>query len=100
MDERYLLLLIFGPLWIVSIIIIAIVHLVRKSKSVPSTDESYFDGTLLSYIGWSILGFFVTVLTLGICFPWALCMVYGWKINHTVINGHRLKFTGNLLEVQ
>ena len=58
-------------------------------------EKSYFDGGLLQYIGWSILGAFVTVVTLGICYPWALCMVYGWKINHTVIEGRRLKFTGS-----
>jgi len=57
--------------------------------------SSYFDGGLASLIGWKILGFFVTVLTLGICYPWALCMVYGWRINHTVIEGRRLKFTGS-----
>lgn len=59
------------------------------------TTESYFDGGLLSYIGWNILGFLVTAFTLGICYPWALCMVYGWKINHTVVNGRRLVFTGS-----
>ena len=58
-------------------------------------EESYFDGGLLQLIGWSILGFIVTFLTLGIGYPWALCMVYGWRINHTVINGKRLKFTGS-----
>ena len=56
--------------------------------------ESYFDGGLLQLIGWHILGGLVTTFTLGICYPWALCMVYGWKINHTVIEGRRLKFTG------
>lgn len=56
--------------------------------------ESYFDGGLLQLIGWYILGGLVTTFTLGICYPWALCMVYGWKINHTVIEGRRLKFTG------
>ncbi|WP_027084417.1 DUF898 family protein [Cohnella panacarvi] len=59
--------------------------------------KSYFDGGLLSYIGWSILGFFVTVFTLGICYPWALCMIYGWKINHTVVEGRRLKFHGTAI---
>ena len=56
--------------------------------------ESYFDGGLLSYIGWIILGTIVTLVTIGIAYPWALCMVYGWKINHTVVNGKRLRFTG------
>ena len=57
--------------------------------------ESYFDGGLLQLIGWRILGGLITLFTLGICYPWAICMVYGWEINHTVVNGHRLKFTGS-----
>ena len=59
--------------------------------------ESKFDGGLLQYIGWNILGFLVTALTLGICFPWAMCMIYGWKINHTVIEGRRLAFNGRAI---
>ena len=61
-------------------------------------NKSYFDEGLLQLIGWQILGSLITTLTLGICFPWALCMVYGWKINHTVIEGKRLKFTEKLLD--
>ncbi|PEO58384.1 DUF898 family protein [Bacillus wiedmannii] len=57
--------------------------------------QSFFDGGLLSFIGWSILGALITVFTLGICYPWAVCMVYGWKINHTVVDGHRMKFKGS-----
>ncbi|EHY2315955.1 hypothetical protein LBY98_002452 [Listeria monocytogenes] len=56
---------------------------------------SFFDGGLLQYIGWTILGTLVTICTIGIYYPWALCMVYGWKINHTVIEGRRLKFQGS-----
>lgn len=56
--------------------------------------ESYFDGGLLQYIGWSILGSLITVLTLGICFPWACCMIYRWEIEHTVVNRQRLYFDG------
>ena len=57
--------------------------------------ESYFDGGLLRLIGWYILGILITFFTFGICYPWALCMIYGWKINHTVIEGRRLRFTGS-----
>jgi len=67
---------------------------VNISINQNSVGESYFDGGLLSLIGWNLLGFFITLITLGICYPWALCMVYGWETNHTVINGHRLKFNG------
>jgi uncharacterized membrane protein YjgN (DUF898 family) len=61
------------------------------------TGKSYFDGGLLSFIGWNILGILVTAVTLGICYPWALCMVYGWTINHTVVEGRRLHFTGKAI---
>ncbi|MGL1893635.1 MAG: YjgN family protein [Spirochaetaceae bacterium] len=61
--------------------------------------ESYFDGGLLQLIGWSILGSLITSLTLGICYPWALCMVYGWKINHTVVQGKRLQFDGSAMSL-
>ena len=61
--------------------------------------ESYFDGGLFQLIGWSILGALITALTLGICFPWALCMCYGWQINHTVIEGRRLHFNGKAINL-
>ena len=57
--------------------------------------QSFFDGGLAQLIGWSILGFLVTLFTFGICYPWAICMIYGWKIKHTVIEGRRLRFTGS-----
>ena len=46
-------------------------------------------------IGWQILGAIVITFTFGIATPWAICMVYSWKINHTVVEGKRLKFTGS-----
>ena len=58
-------------------------------------ENSYFDGGLLHLIFLKVLGFIITVCTFGIAYPWALCLVYGWKINHTVIEGRRLKFNGN-----
>lgn len=54
--------------------------------------ESYFDGGLFSYIGHAILAILITVLTLGICAPWGMCILYNWKVKHTVIDGHRLYF--------
>ena len=62
-------------------------------------NESYFDGELLQLIGWKILGFLITSLTLGICYPWAYCMVYGWEAKHTVINGKRLQFDGTAIQL-
>lgn len=62
-------------------------------------NKSYFDGGLLQLVGWRILGFLLTVCTLGICYPFALCMMYGWETKHTVVNGHRLFFDGNGLQL-
>lgn len=60
---------------------------------------SFFDGGLASYIGWNILGTLVTIFTLGLCYPLALCWIYGWKINHTVIEGRRMKFVGTAMSL-
>ncbi|MDR3190466.1 MAG: DUF898 domain-containing protein [Lactobacillaceae bacterium] len=57
--------------------------------------DSFFDGGLLGLIAWTILGGLVTVCTLGLAYPLALCWIYGWKINHTVIEGKRMKFYGS-----
>ena len=61
------------------------------------SQESKFDGGLLQYVGWNILGWLITIVTLGICYPWAVCMVYGWRINHTTIEGRRLRFNGKAM---
>ena len=65
-----------------------------KEVEIDTTAPSYFDGHLIQLIGWTLLGWLVTVLTIGICFPLAYGWVSAWKINHTVINGYRTKFVG------
>lgn len=62
-------------------------------------NNSYFDGGLLQWIGWKILGLIVTVCTFGICYPWACCMIYRWETKHTVINGKRLTFDGTAVQL-
>jgi hypothetical protein len=71
----------------------------EKERAIKASSESYFDGGLLSYFGWKIAGFFITLFTLGICYPWALCMSYGWEVNHTVVNGKRLRFNGKAVSL-
>ena len=61
--------------------------------------ESYFDGGLRQLIGYNILGILVTIFTLGICLPWAYCMIYRWEAKHTVINGRRLEFDGTAVQL-
>ena len=72
----------------------------KKPKKVAKEEEeeesrSYFDGGLLQQIGWRFLGTLLTIVTLGIGFPWAICMLYNWETKHTVIEGKRLAFDGN-----
>lgn len=61
--------------------------------------KSYFDGGLFQLIGWKLLGFLITIFTLGICYPWAFCMVYSWEAKHTVIDGKRLYFDGKAIQL-
>lgn len=61
--------------------------------------QSYFDGGLFELVIYRIIGFFLTTFTLGLAFPWAMCLVYGWEINHTVIDGKRLRFDGTGAEL-
>lgn len=58
------------------------------------SENSYFDGGLAQFIGIQILGWLVTLITFGIAYPWAFVRVYRWEAEHTVINGHRLGFSG------
>lgn len=60
-------------------------------------EKSYFDRGLLSYIVYSILAYCLTFISFGILYPWALCILYGWKVNHTVVEGKRLKFNGTAM---
>ncbi len=62
-------------------------------------NDSYFDGGLLQLIGWKLLGGLITTITIGICYPWAVCMVYNWEAKHTVINGKRLSFDGKATQL-
>lgn len=69
----------------------------HRSAAGAVVNNSFFDGTLLGYFWRWLGGSLLTVFTLGLAYPWAVCSLYSWEINHTVINGQRLKFTGKPL---
>ena len=91
-------LLVLGVL----VVVIVLIATSGKNKTVvPEGDSgimgdqrSYFDGGFFGYIGMSILFCLISVFTLGIAVPWAICMVRRWEVKHTVISGRRLTFTG------
>ncbi|GAB2499225.1 membrane protein [Alkalibacterium psychrotolerans] len=66
----------------------------RTSFEQKNGRQSFFDGGLLQLIGWTILGTVATVFSLGLLYPWSLCKLFGWRINHTVVDGRRLTFSG------
>lgn len=65
-----------------------------QENVIKPNGESYFDGRLGQKIGWYIVAFLLSIVTVFIGVPWAVCLVYRWEIKHTIIQGHRMKFDG------
>ena len=59
-----------------------------------SSNNSYFDGGFIEYLGYSILAFLITLFSLTLAKPWADKLIIEYKISHTIYNGKRLKFEG------
>jgi uncharacterized membrane protein YjgN (DUF898 family) len=59
------------------------------------TRQFAFDGGAGTYFGTAILGFFITLLTLGICYPFALVLRERWRAKHSFIDGRQLAFNGS-----
>ena len=56
--------------------------------------ESQFDGKLIQLIGWNVASSLITVFTLGLATPVAICWKERWIKKHTVYQGKRLEFDG------
>lgn len=56
-----------------------------------------FNGGAGTYVGTAILGFLITVVTFGICYPFSVVLMQRWKAKHTQIEGRRLEFTGSAI---
>lgn len=100
MPIAFILIFIAAILIFIGIIIALIVFLSSKKESTyeagtESVESSYFDGKVFPYIGWRIFTSLITIITLGIAYPWASCMLVRWKVKHTVINGKHMTFDGN-----
>jgi hypothetical protein len=53
-----------------------------------------FDGGAGSYLAISLLGLLVTVFSLGLLYPLAYVLRLRWRVEHTLIEGRRMRFTG------
>lgn len=67
----------------------------QQAAGMPvSGTGSGFDGGGLELFGISILYTLLTMVTCSFGMPWMLCRMSKWRIEHTIIDGRRLKFTG------
>ena len=62
-------------------------------------EESFFDGKVLQLIGINILSRIITVFSLGLLYPFAVCLKLKWINKHTVINRKKIVFDGNGLQL-
>jgi uncharacterized membrane protein YjgN (DUF898 family) len=60
-----------------------------------ASSGSSFDGSILGFLVVRLGTAFFAVITLGLGLPWSICWWQRWVTKHTVINGHRLRFTGS-----
>jgi len=67
---------------------------IEKTTINSDDTRSYFDGRYWAYIGYHFLANFVTLITLGIAYPWMCCMLQRWETKHTVVCGKRKYFDG------
>jgi len=58
-----------------------------------------FDGGAATYLGTGILGFLITILSLGLFYPYALVLRQRWIAKHTYVKGFQLKFNGRATDL-
>ncbi len=67
----------------------------NSTTSIKLQKNVVFDGGAGDLLLTGILAFLVTFLTFGICYPWSLCMMEKWRVDHTIVDGRRLTFSGS-----
>ena len=56
--------------------------------------ESRFTGSLVDCVIVNLVAGFVSVLSLGLLSPWAICYYYRYIASHTIIDRNQLRFDG------
>lgn len=57
--------------------------------------KSKFTGSVLGYIGYSLLISFVTLISFGIAYPFIFVVFLRWQLKHTYVEGKQLRFIGS-----
>ena len=60
----------------------------------PRNNGFTFTGGAGGYLGAGILGFLITLVTLGICYPFAFVLIERWRAENSYIYGRQLRFYG------
>lgn len=68
--------------------------LASDESPTPAAAAFSFDGGAATFWGTALLGLLITVVTLGICYPFALVLLERWRAKHTFVEGRQLQFTG------
>lgn len=68
-----------------------------KQQTRPRQNDVVFDGGAGSFLVTGILCFLVTALSAGILYPWALVMKERWVVEHTIVDGRRMRFDGSAI---
>lgn len=66
-----------------------------QAQAAPAVGKSEFTGGVFANFGHQFVLGFVTMITLGIAFPFIYCWYKKWMCSHTYINGKQLSFDGN-----
>lgn len=61
----------------------------------PKSKNFLFDGGAGTFLGTAVAAFLITLLSVGLAFPWAVVLKQQWIAKHTIINGKRCKFIGS-----
>jgi uncharacterized membrane protein YjgN (DUF898 family) len=56
-----------------------------------------FKGGAATYWGTALLGGLITILTIGILYPFALVLLERWRAKHSYIDGRQLVFKGSAI---
>lgn len=62
-------------------------------------EDSYFDGVLLGLIGVNLFSRILTLISLGLLYPFVICYKQKWITKHTIINRKKLVFSGKALNL-
>lgn len=70
-----------------------------KKQELDYASKSDFTGGAFANFGYNFLVGFVSIITLGIGYPFMYCVKKKWECKHTFIDGRQLMFDGNGMQL-